>query len=388
MPTTCPSAIQQRTAAVAGIDGRIGLQHHCSIGTADGADDAPRDAVLKHPERESDGNDFLSWPHGRPRCRAAGQPATAARCRHGRSQGRTRPTLSPRAQAGSVRSTAARSPRRGLGSTWRLVMTVRGAAKNPLPRPSPASIDTIAGIAPLTTSSRELGVRWCNGRVQGAMGAIGAIGAIGANSVGASGATGTRATGASRTPSGTIAAACGSGRTGITWSAMRRPAVASPTNPSTIQASVEECRWGSLTLDAPTAPDRTRRTYCTHCTRRTRRTQFLPSRSSTAAHVTSIRHFSAAFGASPGVLRRNETVGHKGVREGESHAYPYPRFPLIGCLPRQLSPKGQIGFQERRQPGVVLSIEGQVTAAVALARSPRDQRATSGRGGEQSPPAG
>ena len=30
-------------------------------------------------------------------------------------------------------------------TTWRLVMTVRGAAKNPLPRPWPASIDTIAG---------------------------------------------------------------------------------------------------------------------------------------------------------------------------------------------------------------------------------------------------
>ena len=42
-------------------------------------------------------------------------------------------------------------------TTWRLVTTVRGAAKNPLPRASPASIDTIAGIARLTTSSKELG---------------------------------------------------------------------------------------------------------------------------------------------------------------------------------------------------------------------------------------
>src|ERR1700741_634805 len=36
-------------------------------------------------------------------------------------------------------------------------MTVRGAAKNPLPRPWPVSIDTIAGIARLMTSSSSAG---------------------------------------------------------------------------------------------------------------------------------------------------------------------------------------------------------------------------------------
>ena len=58
-----PLAIQQRAAAVAGIDGGVGLQHHRAIGAADGADDAARDAVLEHAERQADGNDFLSGPH-------------------------------------------------------------------------------------------------------------------------------------------------------------------------------------------------------------------------------------------------------------------------------------------------------------------------------------
>ena len=82
-------AIQQRTAAVAGIDGRIGLQHHRSIGTPDGADDAARHAVLKHAEREADGNHFLSGPHVVDRAERQAPPATAARCRRERSRGRT-----------------------------------------------------------------------------------------------------------------------------------------------------------------------------------------------------------------------------------------------------------------------------------------------------------
>src|SRR5687768_6913546 len=39
--------------------------------------------------------------------------------------------------------------------TWRLVSTVRGAAKNPLPLPSRVSIETMAGMERLTTSSKR-----------------------------------------------------------------------------------------------------------------------------------------------------------------------------------------------------------------------------------------
>src|SRR5687767_11735812 len=49
-----------------------------------------------------------------------------------------------------------------LWTTCWFVMTVRGPAKNPLPRPSPVSIDTIAGIDRLMTSSR-LGTSACAG---------------------------------------------------------------------------------------------------------------------------------------------------------------------------------------------------------------------------------
>src|SRR3954471_3729871 len=42
-------------------------------------------------------------------------------------------------------------------TTCRFVMTASAAAKNPLPRPSRVSIDTIAGMELLTTSSRAAG---------------------------------------------------------------------------------------------------------------------------------------------------------------------------------------------------------------------------------------
>ena len=64
-------------------------------------------------------------------------------------------------------------------------------------------------------------------------------------------------------------------------------------------------------------------------------------------------HSSAAIGASPGVLRAD--VAHKrGLN------------PLIGRSARQLSAKGEIHLEQRRPPWMVLSIEGQLAAAVAL----------------------
>ena len=56
-------AVQQRAAAVARIDGRIGLQHHGRARPANRAHDAARDGVLEDPERQPDGDHFLAGPH-------------------------------------------------------------------------------------------------------------------------------------------------------------------------------------------------------------------------------------------------------------------------------------------------------------------------------------
>src|SRR5688500_5002041 len=117
-------------------------------------------------------------------------------------------------------------------------MTVRGAAKNPLPRPVPASMDTIAGIERLTTSSKLSVV------ATGAIAAPGAPGAIGASGApGASGALGLSAglsavatceDGAKADASGATDSVAFAGvfdLTGITWRAMRPPAATTATTP-------------------------------------------------------------------------------------------------------------------------------------------------------------
>ena len=204
-------------------------------------------------------------------------------------------------------------------------MTVRGAAKNPLPRPWPASIDTIAGIARLTTSSRRPRCVGCDG-CDGAMGASGAMGATGA--MGAIGAMGAEVR--MRAPTGaqvaTAATSTGAGwrvrrsrarpaawPTGITCSAMSMPAAARPTTPEDDPGEHRRhAARGSLAPDAPHPSHPSHLSHLSHLTHPSR--PVLRARSSTAARVEAIRHFPAAVGTCPGVLRRNESVGHKGVR--------------------------------------------------------------------------
>src|SRR5687767_4382606 len=113
-------------------------------------------------------------------------------------------------------------------------MTVRRAAKNPLPRPWPVSIETIAGIARPTTSSKELGTAAMGlsavaigssdanagaiGVLLGALGALGAVSALGARDA-------------------PTAAVCDGGLTGITWRATNVPAAIKVTTPRTIHGS-------------------------------------------------------------------------------------------------------------------------------------------------------
>jgi hypothetical protein len=54
------AAIEQRSAAVAWIDGGVGLQHYRVFRPPDGADDAARDAVLKDAQHKADGDHFLT----------------------------------------------------------------------------------------------------------------------------------------------------------------------------------------------------------------------------------------------------------------------------------------------------------------------------------------
>ena len=63
-------AIDQRSAAVAWIDRRVGLNERNAAGLTQRADDAARHRIRERAEGVSDGDDFLAWPRGCRRAKA------------------------------------------------------------------------------------------------------------------------------------------------------------------------------------------------------------------------------------------------------------------------------------------------------------------------------
>ncbi len=63
-------AIDQRPAAVAGVDRRVGLNQPDGADVADRADDAARHGVREHAQRGADGDDLLPDACGRRRSEA------------------------------------------------------------------------------------------------------------------------------------------------------------------------------------------------------------------------------------------------------------------------------------------------------------------------------
>ena len=55
-----PVAIDERTAAISGVDRRVGLNQADGAGVSDCADDAAGDGVREDTKREADGDDFLA----------------------------------------------------------------------------------------------------------------------------------------------------------------------------------------------------------------------------------------------------------------------------------------------------------------------------------------
>src|SRR5260221_321362 len=95
------------------------------------------------------GRTSLTDPSGSTGCEGVA-PST-------RTNARSKSCETPSTRPGKVAPDARRTVTDTLGpTTCRLVMTVLGSAKNPLPRPCGVSIETIAGIELLTTSSREM----------------------------------------------------------------------------------------------------------------------------------------------------------------------------------------------------------------------------------------
>ena len=60
MPMTDAAPVEQRAAAVAGIDRGVGLHERRASDLAQGADDAAGDGVLQESERRADRDDFLA----------------------------------------------------------------------------------------------------------------------------------------------------------------------------------------------------------------------------------------------------------------------------------------------------------------------------------------
>ena len=219
----------------------------------DSADDAARHAVLKYAEREPDRDHFLPGAHVTDRAKR--QHGLRSRCAVHANNGEIVLREDVSTLPGSVCPVDSRTVTDTLPLiTCRFVMTVFDAAKNPLPRPWPTSIDTIAGIERLMMSSRPSpGALDARGAL-GATAAPGAFGATGAGETGSpAGALGSRGAdasgvfGSSGSPGSwsSLAARAGAGSTcaaGMTCNPTSVPAATAATLPRITQGRSDDFR--------------------------------------------------------------------------------------------------------------------------------------------------